>query len=38
MKFRPGDGGGDYQAKLRNLVRFLEGGDNRQGHTAISRS
>jgi translation initiation factor IF-3 len=27
MKFRPGTGEGDYQVKLRNLVRFLEDGD-----------
>jgi translation initiation factor IF-3 len=27
MKFRPGTDEGDYQVKLRNLVRFLEGGD-----------
>jgi translation initiation factor IF-3 len=27
MKFRPGTEEGDYQIKLRNLVRFLEGGD-----------
>ena len=27
MKFRPGTEEGDYQVKLRNLVRFLEGGD-----------
>jgi translation initiation factor IF-3 len=27
MKFRPGTDEGDYQIKLRNLVRFLEGGD-----------
>ncbi|MEM6582279.1 MAG: translation initiation factor IF-3 [Pseudomonadota bacterium] len=27
MKFRPGTEDGDYQVKLRNLVRFLEGGD-----------
>ena len=27
MKFRPGTEQGDYQVKLRNLVRFLENGD-----------
>ena len=27
MKFRPGMEEGDYQVKLRNLVRFLENGD-----------
>jgi len=27
MKFRPGTEEGDYQIKLRNLVRFLEQGD-----------
>jgi len=27
MKFRPGTEVGDYQVKLRNLVRFLENGD-----------
>jgi translation initiation factor IF-3 len=27
MKFRPGTDDGDYQVKLRNLVRFLENGD-----------
>lgn len=27
MKFRPGTEEGDYQVKLRNLIRFLEGGD-----------
>lgn len=27
MKFRPGTDDGDYQVKLRNLIRFLEGGD-----------
>ena len=27
IKFRPGTGEGDYQVKLRNLVRFLENGD-----------
>ena len=27
MKFRPGTEEGDYQVKLRNLVRFLEEGD-----------
>ncbi len=27
MKFRPGTGEGDYQVKLRNLIRFLEDGD-----------
>lgn len=27
MKFRPGTEEGDYQIKLRNLTRFLEGGD-----------
>lgn len=27
MKFRPGTDDGDYQVKLRNLVRFLESGD-----------
>ncbi|MFT5722742.1 MAG: translation initiation factor IF-3 [Motiliproteus sp.] len=27
MKFRPGTESGDYQVKLRNLVRFLEAGD-----------
>ena len=28
MKFRPGTDQGDYDIKLRNLVRFLENGDN----------
>ncbi|GAA5217607.1 hypothetical protein GCM10025776_22900 [Corallincola platygyrae] len=27
VKFRPGTDEGDYQVKLRNLVRFLEAGD-----------
>jgi translation initiation factor IF-3 len=27
MKFRPGTDPGDYEIKLRNLVRFLENGD-----------
>ncbi len=27
MKFRPGTDEGDYQVKLRNLIRFLENGD-----------
>ncbi len=27
VKFRPGTDEGDYQVKLRNLKRFLEGGD-----------
>ncbi len=27
MKFRPGTGEGDYQIKLRNLIRFLAEGD-----------
>lgn len=27
VKFRPGTDQGDYQVKLRNLTRFLEGGD-----------
>ncbi|MCZ6854436.1 MAG: translation initiation factor IF-3, partial [Gammaproteobacteria bacterium] len=27
MKFRPGTEEGDYQVKLRNLIRFLEYGD-----------
>ncbi len=27
VKFRPGTGEGDYQIKLRNLIRFLEDGD-----------
>ena len=27
VKLRPGTGEGDYQVKLRNLVRFLSGGD-----------
>ncbi len=27
MKFRPGTESGDYQVKLRNLIRFLENGD-----------
>ncbi len=27
VKFRPGTGEGDYQVKLRNLVRFLSDGD-----------
>ena len=27
MKFRPGTDEGDYQVKLRNLQRFLQGGD-----------
>ncbi|MEO0438128.1 MAG: translation initiation factor IF-3, partial [Pseudomonadota bacterium] len=27
MKFRPGTEEGDYQVKLKNLVRFLENGD-----------
>ena len=27
MKFRPGTDEGDYQIKLRNLIRFLEEGD-----------
>ena len=27
IKFRPGTDEGDYQVKLRNLVRFLENGD-----------
>lgn len=27
IKFRPGTGEGDYQVKLRNLIRFLKEGD-----------
>ena len=27
MKFRPGTDEGDYQVKLRNLIRFLDNGD-----------
>ncbi len=27
VKFRPGTEEGDYQVKLRNLIRFLENGD-----------
>ncbi len=27
MKFRPGTGEGDYQIKVRNLIRFLTEGD-----------
>ena len=27
MKFRPGTDEGDYQIKLRNLIRFFEEGD-----------
>jgi translation initiation factor IF-3 len=27
VKFRPNTEDGDYQVKLRNLIRFLEGGD-----------
>jgi translation initiation factor IF-3 len=27
MKFRPGTEDGDYQVKLKALIRFLEGGD-----------
>ena len=27
VKFRPGTEEGDYQVKLRNLIRFLTGGD-----------
>ncbi len=27
VKFRPGTESADYQVKLRNLIRFLEGGD-----------
>jgi translation initiation factor IF-3 len=27
VKFRPGTGEGDYQIKLRNLIRFLTEGD-----------
>lgn len=27
IKFRPGTDDGDYQVKLRNLIRFLEHGD-----------
>jgi translation initiation factor IF-3 len=27
IKFRPGTGEGDYQVKLRNLIRFLTDGD-----------
>ena len=27
MKFRPGTDEGDYNIKLRNLIRFLENGD-----------
>ncbi|TVU70627.1 MULTISPECIES: translation initiation factor IF-3 [Cobetia] len=27
VKFRPGTDEGDYQVKLRNLIRFIEGGD-----------
>ncbi len=29
IKFRPGTDEGDYQVKLRNLVRFLEDGDKK---------
>ena len=36
MKFRPGTDEGDYQVKLRNLVRFLENGDKAKSHSAIA--
>jgi len=35
IKFRPGTDEGDYQVKLRNLVRFLEDGD--KGKSSRSR-
>jgi len=34
VKFRPGTDEGDYQIKLRNLIRFLGEGEN---HPALSR-
>jgi translation initiation factor IF-3 len=37
IKFRPGTEEGDYQVKLRNLIRFLEEG-TRPRSRSISRS
>ena len=37
VKFRPGTDEGDYQIKLRNLIRFLEEGQD-QGDAALSRT
>src|SRR3546814_8239746 len=34
IKFRPGTEEGDYQVKLRNLVRFLSDGDREMGRAA----
>ncbi len=38
VKFRPGTGAGDYQVKLRNLVRFLSDRGQDQGNHAVPRS
>src|SRR5699024_1559863 len=37
VKFRPGTEEGDYQVKLRNLIRFLEGGDRGKNHYPLPR-
>ena len=38
VKFRPGTDEGDYQIKLRNLIRFLGGRRQGQDHAALSRA
>ena len=35
IKFRPGTEEGDYQVKLRNLVRFLTSGDKDEGNRSF---
>ena len=37
IKFRPGTDDGDYQIKLRNLIRFLTEGDRHQGYYGLER-
>ena len=37
VKFRPGTDIGDYQVKLRNLIRFLEERGQGQDHLALPR-
>ena len=38
VKFRPGTDEGDYQIKLRNLIRFLGEGDKAKITLALSRT
>ena len=38
MKFRPGTEEGDYQVKLRNLIKFLTQRRQGQGHAAVPRT